>query len=120
MILSKLSDRIKEKTKNSFGPEDPDWYQYILDHKLYLREQSEVKSFTLLDLVKYRYRPEEFFVSMDGDLNQAWIFMLVNDIRSPTDFTEALTKLWIVKPEIIEDLRRRYESTAQFQAKPSS
>jgi len=120
MILSKLSDRIKEKTKNSFGPEDPDWYQYILDHKLYLREQSEVKSFTLLDLVKYRYRPEEFFVSMDGDLNQAWIFMLVNDLRSPTDFTEALTKLWIVKPETIEDLRRRYESTAQFQAKPSS
>ena len=119
MILSKLSDRIKDKASNSFGPEDPDWYQYILDHKLYLREQSAVKSFTLLDLVKYRYRPEEFFASTGGDINQTWIFLLVNDLRSPADFTEALTKLWIVRHETIEALRRRYESTAQFQAKPS-
>ena len=120
MILSKLSDRIKAKTNNAFGPEDPEWYQFILDHKLYLRERSEVKSFTLLDLVKYRYRPEEYYATVGGDVNQAWIFMLVNDLRSPTDFTETITKLWIVNPETIEDLRRHYESTAQFQAKASS
>lgn len=117
MSLPKLSDRLKNRTDDKYGPQDPDWVQFVSDHKLYLREKSPSKTFTPLDLAPYKYRPDEFYSKNRGNINQTWIFLMVNDLRSPNDFNESIKRMWIVDPDVIVDLRKHYESSVQYQVK---
>lgn len=117
MEISKLSDRLAKTANNSYGPEDQDWVQFVKDHISYLRENSPVKVFTTFDMVKYKYRPIEFFTDNRGDINQVWIFLMVNDLHDPSDFNESIKRLWVVDTDQIKKLRQRYESSAQYQAK---
>lgn len=116
MEISRLSDRIKNKTLSKLGPEDPNWVQFIHDHKDYLREKCARKEYVPLDLVQYKNCPAEFVVANHGDLNVTWIFMLLNDLQVDSDFNESLNRLWIVNMDEIRTLRKYYESSVQYQA----
>lgn len=120
MEIKRLSARLTNQVDDRFGPEDQDWVQFLSDHKLYLREHSPYRAFTTLELVPYRYRPDEFYKKQRGSISQTWIFLAVNDLRSPTDFNESISHLWIVDPDLIRKLRRQYESSAQYQAKSAA
>lgn len=113
---SRLSERIRFETNDNYGRgTDTGWIQFIRDHKQYLRDNSPVKTYAVLDLLPFKYRPEEFYVSVGGKIDMAWIFMFVNDLRDVTDFNESLNQLWVVDPSVIVRLRRLYESSASYQ-----
>lgn len=116
MALSSLAGRLTYMTREKYGAEDPNWVQYVDDHKLYIREKSPIQHFMPIDLVRYRYRPVDFFKDNNGDPMQTWIFMAVNDLHNVSEFNESITQLWMVKSDTIHELRAMYESTRQYQA----
>ena len=81
MSLTSLASRLVHMTQERYGAEEPEWVQFIADHKLYIREKSPISYFTSLDLVRYRYRPIDFVRANNGDPTHTWIFMLVNDLH---------------------------------------
>lgn len=113
MEISRLSNHMMLINSKGYGPEDPDWVQFVSDHKSWLIANSEVKQFTAYDLGRYKYRPREFAIDKAGyDLGAYWIILFVNDIRSPDEFNESITQLRIPRSDIIIQLRKLYEQTA--------
>lgn len=103
----RLSDRLSSVMQ--MGPEDINWYHFILDHKEYLRRKSTYKEYTPEQLVKYRYRPNEFYTEeCKGEAYMAWIFLLVNEIRDPSEFNENNTRLYIPQATDITTLYSTY------------
>lgn len=111
MAIDRLSDRLRSKTQSAYGPENTAWAQFVTDNKFYLRQKSKRIKTTMLDMVPYRYRPIEYYAEQHGDINQTWIFLLINDIRNLYDFNESVTSLWIPKPDDIRDLKRVFDSS---------
>lgn len=111
MSINRLSDRLRSKMQSGFGPENEDWKQFITDNKFFLRQKSKRIEVLMLDMVPYRYRPHEYYASHGGDLNQTWIFLMVNDIRNLPDFNESITSLWIPSPDTIKELKRVFDSS---------
>lgn len=111
MSINRLSDRLRTKMNSGYGPEDTAWLQYMTDNKFFLRQKSKRVEVTMLDMVKYRYRPNEFYASHGGDLCQTWIFLMINDIRNLSDFNESVTSLWIPDPDTIRSMKRSFDSS---------
>ena len=116
MAISRLSDRLRDKMQSKYGPENTAWAKFVADNKFYIRQKSQRIKMTMLDMVPYRYRPHEFYASKQGDLNQTWIFLLVNDIRNAQDFNESITSLWVPEPDLIRDLKREFDSSVSARA----
>ena len=111
MATDRLSDRLRSKMQSGYGPENVAWAQFITDNKFYLRQRSPRIKMTMLDMVPYKYRPHEFYASRHGDVNQTWIFLMINDIRNAQDFNESVTSLWVPDPDAIKDLKRQFDSS---------
>ena len=112
--LDRLSERLTRMASNKFGPEDPAWYQFVMDHKQYLISKSSIAEFTILKMSPYKFKPAEFYVKeCKGNFNQAWIFCMINDITDVTEFNESRTKLLIVSPDEIVKLRSLFDSASK-------
>ena len=109
----RLSERLVTKSY-IFGPEDPLWAQFVRDHKTYIKKQCQRMKFIPENLVPYRYRPEDFVVDHEGDVPMTWIFLFINDIRDPAQFTEACTELYIFNRDVIRVLKRMYTESASY------
>lgn len=109
----RLSERLVTKSY-IFGPEDPLWEQFVRDHKRYIQQNSRKMKFIPENLVPYRYRPEDFVVANEGDVSMTWIFLLINDIRDPAQFTETCTNLYVFNREVIRVLKRSYVESAAY------
>ena len=110
-----LSDRLS--TLNQYGPDDPLWYRFVRDHKRYLKKKAKKHPFIPEELVKYRYRPVEFYTEkVGGQSYMAWIFLFVNDIRDPSEFNENISTLLIVDPKDIDKLYQIYSTSQASQA----
>ena len=109
----RLSERLVTKSY-IFGPEDPVWEQFVRDHKRYIQKNSKKMKFIPENLVPYRYRPEDFVVDHEGDVPMTWIFLLINDIRDPAQFTETCTDLYVFTRETIRVLKRMFTESAQY------
>ena len=109
--VHRLSDRLKSMTKDNFGPEDPKWYQFIMDHKQYLLGRCKRVTHTVLELVPFRYKPDIYFVKKCmGKLTQTWIFLMLNDMRSATDFNESRQTFLVPDIKDIEKLRATFDA----------
>ena len=109
-IDQRLSERLD--SLKDYGPDDPNWVAFIRDHKKYLKRNSPVTHFRPEELVKYRYRPQEFYVDKCyGKFSQTWVFLFVNDIRNPSDFNENCSKLYMVPHDKIEELFNIYSTS---------
>lgn len=111
MSINRLSDRLRGMMTSGYGPEDTAWAQFVADNKLFLRNRSKYVTVTMLNMVPYRYRPNEYYAAQAGDINQTWIFLMLNDIRNPSDFNESVTSLWIPSPDAIRDLKQKFDSS---------
>lgn len=110
-----LDDRLAELRQ--YGPDEPLWYRFVRDHKRYLKQKSAIRTFTPEELVKYRFRPMEFYVDkVGGKSYMTWIFLFVNDIRDPSEFNENHITLRIVNPD---DIDRLYQIFSTSQASQS-
>jgi hypothetical protein len=109
--VHRLSDRLRDKMKDNFGPEDPKWYQFIMDHKQYLLDRSKRVTHTVLELVPFRYKPDIYFVKKCmGKLTQTWIFCMLNDMRDETDFNESRQTFLVPDVKDIEKLRATFDA----------
>ena len=107
----RLTERLD--TINEYGPEDLDWGHFVRDHKKYLLRNSQLREFTPEELVKYRYRPQEFVSEVcECPIGATWIFLFINDIRDPSDFNETCTKVRMINLTLISDLHRIYSTSA--------
>lgn len=109
-INQRLSERLD--TVNRLGQEDTSWYHFVRDHKKYLKRRAKIVRFAPEEIVKYRYRPQDFYVDKcNGAYPLTWIFLLVNDIRNPADFNENHTKFFIVSRDDIENIYNVYSTS---------
>lgn len=110
-INQSLSDRMSDLKQ--YGPDDPLWYRFVRDHKKYIKRNSKSKTFIPEELIKYKYRPVDFFVKeLGGRSNMAWIFLFVNDIRDTSEFNENCSRLIIVEPKTIEKLYQIFSTSS--------
>lgn len=116
MPINRLSDRLREKMQSNYGQENVAWAKFATDNKFFLRQRSKRVKMRMLDMVPYKYRPHEYYAAQGGDVNQTWIFLMVNDIRNAQDFNESVTSLWIPSPDDIKELKREYDSSASARA----
>lgn len=114
---SRLSTRMLNTTVAGYGAQNKRWVQFVSDHKRYIRQNSDIQEFTTFDLVRYKYRPEEFFKDKAGcTADCTWIYLMVNDMRSPEDLNMTVTRLWMPRFDLIQQLRRSFEQSAQISA----
>lgn len=113
-VSQRLAERIHESTiADGYGPEDEVWHRFVRDHKAYLRSKATKKYYTPEQILKYKYRPEEFFVAeTDGDYSMAWIFLFINDIREPAEFNESRNHFLMLNKRTITDLYNLFSGTA--------
>lgn len=102
------NQRLAERMKTNFvdyGPENKLWNQYVKDHKLYIRSRSTRRTFTREELIRYRHRPEEFYARyIGGSLDQAWVWLFLNDIRDATAFTDVKTQYLMFEASLVSEL----------------
>jgi len=115
MDNSRLSTRILGRTRTGFGSQNLRWVQFVTDHKRYIRQNSDIQTFNTFDLLRYKYRPEEFFKDKAGCTSDCtWIYLMINDLRSPEEFNTSMTRLWMPSYSLIEQLRKAFEQAAEM------
>jgi len=108
----RLADRMSNAS-DKYGPDDTNWNQFIKDHKKYLRSISELTEYTVEAMTRYRYRPEEFFMTkIKGPYQAAWIWLFINDIRNMRDFNASQTQFYMFKWADLEKLYSVYKSSS--------
>lgn len=110
-INQRLSERLSEIRK--YGTDDIAWANFVRDHKDYIKRKSKLRRFLPEELIKYRYRPQEFYTKESGGpIWMTWIFLFINDIREQSQFNENRLKLYVPGAEVIEELHQIYASSA--------
>lgn len=112
--MSRLSELLYGKYSNGYGPEDPNWVQFIKDHRQNILSECAILKPTSIELSKYKYRPEQYFVdNLGGELSAAWIFEYINDFRDQSMFNESVSLIRYVQMSTIKKLKASYEQSAK-------
>lgn len=107
----RLSERLD--SINDFGPEDILWAHFVFDHRKYITRNSQKRNFVPEELIKYKYRPQDFVEEIcHCPIRMTWIFLHVNDIRDPADFNENCRSLYIIDAGVINHLYELYSTSA--------
>lgn len=107
----RLSERLN--SLNEFGPEDEGWAHFVRDHKKYILRNSTRQTYTPEELIKYKYRPQDFVdMVCKCPIGMTWIFLFINDIRDPADFNENCRKLYLINPATINELYQLHSTSA--------
>lgn len=109
-----LVDDLKTKASDPYVLGDIDWYQFVLDHKDYIRQRStqvmpsgEIIGQTRYDVTRW-LRKENF------EPKFWWIVMVINDINSDLDYRKnnILIPIFIPTVTVIKNLYTSYISTS--------
>lgn len=112
--MTRLSELIDGKYSRGYGPEDPNWVQFIKDHRQNILDECPILKPTSIELSKYKYRPEQYFTdNLGGDISAAWIFEYINDLRDQSMFNESMSLIRHVQMSTIKKLRSSYEQSAK-------
>lgn len=109
----RLSERAVARS-DQYGPEDPNWKQFILDHKKHLQSLCARKTYTPEQMVSYRYRPQQFVIDNEADLSMVWIFLFINDLRNPTEFNESRTTFYVFNRTHISEMHDLYAASESY------
>lgn len=110
--IDRLSDRLRSMTSNNYGPEDPEWYQFVMDHRSYLESKATKVIHTTLELVPFRYKPELYYIKQhQGEQTQAWIFCMLNNIRDVSEFNESRQTFIVPDPKTIVELHQKFSAS---------
>lgn len=118
-LNQRLSERMMYDAEK-MGPEDINWNQFVRDHKDHIKSLATTQTFDTATISRYRYRPEEFYVDHDGLKQITWIFLLINDIRDITEFTEQKTTFLMISKVKIRELYSVYSSSVHASQETAS
>lgn len=99
-----------ELMQSKFSNSDPDWVQFIYDHKYRLMSSSEIVAISPENAFKFRFRPNELCKELGIKEDIIWIILWMNDIFDPSEFV-GITQLRIIPDiKIIQKLHATYVS----------
>ena len=90
---------------------DPDWFQFLLDHRQLIRENSIENILTEEVMYVHRYRIRKYLKSLKNyspDLELA--FRVVNRLGSNMDFNLSLQSVYVPDKRYVTELRRKYNT----------
>lgn len=102
-LVSMLTQSI---SADQYSDKDPDWYLFILDHRVYLKENSSAYTPSVDDMTQYQYDLDWFIRSLGITVNITWIVMLINDLTS-IKFNDSMT-IYIPSASLISTLYASY------------
>ena len=92
---------------------DEKWQAFVRDHRKYITRNSQKRNFIPEELIKYKYRPQDFVNDIcHCPIRMTWIFLHINDIRDPADFNENCRSLYCIDAEVINHLYELYSTSA--------
>ena len=87
---------------------DPDWKNFILDHKQYLIDKSTMAIISTSYMQGYRYSLRRYLRSISYNIHCAWIVGLVNNLPTDVMFTDTVNSLRLPPFSVIESLYTTY------------
>ena len=103
-----LSANLK-KLIGDYGQTDPEWVQFIYDHRTYLLQNSTVVTLSQEDSYIYRYRPEAYFHKTDIDISKVWITLWLNQLTDICSF-KGIETLHVPSDSVVSILKQTYEN----------
>lgn len=110
--ISTLTARLARRI-SQYSEVNPQWVQYVKDHRQYLLTTAYDQYMTKEDAWIYRYRPEEYLANLSYDTSITWLVLWLNQLT-----TETFIGLNSFKLPEISTLRDMYSmfSSCQFAA----
>lgn len=96
---------------NNYDDTDPNWRQFVDDHKTYLINLSNVATISTSYMQGYRYALRRYLNTIRYNTHCTWIVRLVNNLPSDVQFTDSVNSLLIPPMSVIEDLYTTYLTT---------
>lgn len=92
-----------------YSPSEEKWFNFIQDHKEYLKSVSKTVYIDVNLMNSYKFRPKDFLSYLNIKYDVMWVILLINKILDPTEF---VNKDYILIPDesTIYDLRIRYST----------
>lgn len=114
-----LANVWKESITNLEDPSD-EWLHYLRDHKEIIREHSIYIQIPAEEMVRYRYRLEDYAFEVHGiAMKQAAIVLrVINEYASNMDFDTAVTAIYIPDIGYLNELYRMYRTVQSQYNKP--
>lgn len=88
---------------------DFEWRKFIQDHRRIILSKSTVRTLTVYETDKYKYRPEEYLEHINVDPGIAWIVLWINQIPNNEYFVD-IEQLYIPDEKYLTSLRQSYRS----------
>ncbi len=111
MAITSLADRLSISV-NPFDNLDPDWVQYVKDHRSVLMETSVIKSVPANAMFTYRYRMPTLLNKLGSDSSITWIVMWLNQLKTNADVVN-LTELTLPTIDTVKSLYQSFQSYRQ-------
>ena len=93
---------------------DLNWYQFVIDHLLYIKSTCQFVIPSAETICKYEYYPELYLKEKTQSPQHVWIFYLVNQLTCEMDFTYENVKNGLYLPLSVElsQLYEQYQSSS--------
>lgn len=102
---------ILNNTASVYDDTDAAWRQFILDHKTYILQQSQLRVITSAYIQRYSYNIQAYLQSINFPTSCAWIIEILNAIPSNIEFDSSVSQLYIPTFSLIETLYTTYITT---------
>jgi hypothetical protein len=92
------------------------WVQFITDHIQAILNVSIKKEINVNDLNKYRHRYRDLFAKYDIFPEDAWIIMLINNLKLSKAIPQYTNMFYIPTQEYIQNLKENFSAyDSEFQ-----
>jgi hypothetical protein len=108
MDYSLTNELLEKDTTHTFGNQD--WVQFVIDHVRILLSNSDEEIINPNDMFKYRYRPKSLFDKFGINEEDAWIVLLINNIKFSEGIPQYLKKIKIPPQTLIDDMKKNFSA----------
>lgn len=104
--MAGVVERLAQRNTNGYLDTNDAWYQFILDHRMYLRSVSRQITVSADDLTQVSYDLDWFLRKNDVNRPISWVVMIINGITH-MDFSEPTT-LYVPTLTTMQQLYQSY------------
>lgn len=94
---------------NRYNASDPNWRQYVLDHRKHILEKSTLIAVDPNLMNTYTYRIRDFLTKINTDASVDWIVLYINQLFVNDNFVD-IAKLYIPDIGYIDKLYTQYQT----------
>ena len=109
--MTNLIDELTQRLDN-LSNLDPNWKQFVIDHKKVISDEGSIVDITDEDRSKYKFKLDHFLRDKNSPVNIDWIVKLINDLDQYEDFTK-LSNIIIPNHSSVVTLYRKYQTSFQ-------